>query len=59
MANFHYRLLVIDDGPVIRDLFQSSLYHPIHRVTGGDSLPRLLSMTGYMEARPRLKTPKC
>jgi DNA-binding response OmpR family regulator len=25
MANFHYRLLVVDDEPPIRDLFQSSL----------------------------------
>ena len=49
MANFHYRLLVIDDEPFIRDLFQSSLSTEGYAVRAAkDGFDALAQMRGAL-----------
>ena len=49
MANFHYRLLVIDDEPAIRDLFQSSLSTEGYEVgVAKDGFAALAQMRGAL-----------
>ncbi|HYN15792.1 MAG TPA: response regulator, partial [Terriglobales bacterium] len=49
MANFHYRLLVIDDEPLIRDLFQSSFSTEGYEVrVAKDGFAALAEMRGAL-----------
>ena len=49
MVNFHYRLLVIDDEPLIRDLFQSSLSTEGYEVrVAKDGFAALAQMRGAL-----------
>ena len=49
MANFHYRLLVVDDEPAIRDLFQSSLTTEGYEVgVAKDGFAALAQMRGAL-----------
>ncbi len=52
MASFHYRLLVIDDEPFIRDLFQSSLSTEGYEVgVAKDGFAALAQMRGAPRRR--------
>jgi CheY-like chemotaxis protein len=49
MANFHYRLLVVDDEPPVRDLFQGSLSTEGYEVrVAKDGFEALAQMRGAL-----------